>query len=179
MEFMPENRGHTSKIISHYRAVFAASEGDAEGDLIAGLVRDIFDKTPEQDFFVYSARDGGGLAGCIIFSRLRYDQDSRTVFILSPVAVATARQKQGIGQALIRYGLSGIRKQGADVAITYGDPAYYGKVGFRQITEAQAAAPVPLRFPEGWLAQPLCGAELAPLRGPSSCIEALNNPVYW
>lgn len=179
MKFSSAYRGHTTGIISLFRAVFAASEGEAEGDLIAGLVRDIFTKTPEQDLFVYSAWDDGTLTGCIIFSRLRYAQDSRTVFILSPVAVATSRQRQGIGQALLKHGLSEIRKQGADVAVTYGDPAYYSKVGFRQITEAEAAAPVPLRFPEGWLAQPLNGGELAPLRGPSMCIEALNNPVYW
>ena len=179
MELSLKYRGHTSEIISLFRAVFAASEGDAEGDLIAGLVRDIFAKTPEQDFFVYSAWDGHSLIGCIIFSRLRYDQDSRTVFLLSPVAVSTSRQRQGTGQALLRHGLDGIRKQGVDVAVTYGDPGYYSRVGFRQITEAQAAAPLSLNFPEGWLAQPLNGEELAPLRGPSACIEALNNPDYW
>ncbi|WP_027243740.1 GNAT family N-acetyltransferase [Leisingera daeponensis] len=179
MEFLSEYRGSTREIISLFRAAFAASEGDAEGELRAGLVRDIFAKTPDQDLFVYSARDSGTLTGCIIFSRLRYEQDSRTVFLLSPVAVSPGRQRQGIGQALLKHGLSRIGKEGVDVAVTYGDPAYYSKVGFRQITGAQAAAPMPLRFPDGWLAQPLNGEELAPLRGPSSCIEALNDPVYW
>ncbi|WP_260009575.1 GNAT family N-acetyltransferase [Leisingera aquaemixtae] len=179
MEFLSEYRGHTREIIGLFRAAFTASEGEAEGGLIAGLVRDIFAKTPDQDLFVFSAWDGSTLTGCIMFSRLRFDQDSRTVFLLSPVAVSPSRQRQGIGQALLKHGLSRIREHGVDVAVTYGDPAYYGKTGFRQITEAQAAAPVPLRVPEGWLAQPLSGAELAPLRGPSSCIEALNNPDYW
>ena len=179
MEFTSEYRDRIPDIIELFRAVFSAADGKSEADLVAGLVRDMFATTAETDLLAHSAWDGGALTGCILFTRIRFPQDSRTVFILSPAAVAAQRQGQGIGQALIRHGLSEIRKQGADAAVTYGDPAYYGKVGFQQITEAWAAAPVPLNHPEGWLAQSLTGAGLKPLHGPSECVPALRNPVYW
>lgn len=179
MEFSSEYRDQTAEITALFRSVFTASEGDAEGKLIGGLVRDFFATTPDQDLYVFSARSSGALAGCIIFSRLRFDRDSRTVFLLAPAAVDTQRQDQGIGQALLTYGLGEIRKHGVDVAVTYGDPDYYCKVGFRQITEQQAAAPVALRYPKGWLAQSLTEPGLRPLRGASECVEALNNPDYW
>ncbi|MBY6055069.1 N-acetyltransferase [Leisingera daeponensis] len=179
MQFSADYSGRLPEIAEHFRAVFSASEGDSEGDLIAALVQEMFASTADPDLSAFTALKDGSIAGCILFTRLSYEQDSRTVFLLSPVAVRTQRQGQGIGQVLIRHGLTAMRQHGADVAVTYGDPSYYGKTGFRQITESQAAAPLPLSHPHGWQAQSLTGAELAPLRGPSCCVPALNNPVYW
>lgn len=179
MQFAEDYKDRIPEITGLFRSAFAASEGKGEGDLIASLVLEMFATTAAGDLFAFSALDGGSLAGSILFTRLRYDQDSRTVFILSPVAVQTQRQGQGIGQALISHGLNAMRGHGADAAVTYGDPAYYCKVGFQQITEAQAAAPQPLSHPEGWQAQSLKGAELTPLRGRAHCVPALDNPVYW
>lgn len=179
MEFSPDYKDQTADIIALFRAAFAASEGAAEGDLIAGLVKDMFQTTRDRDLFVFSAWDKGSLAGCIIFSRQSFEQDDRTVFLLSPVAVETSRQGQGVGQALLNHGLAEIRKKGIDIAVTYGNPDYYSIVGFQQITEQEIQAPQPLQFPHGWLAQSLTSAKLTPLAGPSRCVEALNNPEYW
>jgi putative acetyltransferase len=66
-----------------------------------------------------------------------------------------------------------------DLAITYGDPKFYSKVGFHSVTEAVVPAPIPLQHPEGWLAQSLKGNEIEPIKGKSSCVEALNRPEYW
>ena len=66
-----------------------------------------------------------------------------------------------------------------DVAVTYGDPAFYGKVGFAPITEDQVRPPCTLSFPHGWLGQSLTGRPLAPLKGPSRCVAALDKPEYW
>lgn len=33
--------------------------------------------------------------------------------------------------------------------------------------------------PEGWLAQSLKGDGVQPIKGKSSCVEALNRPEYW
>lgn len=81
-------------------------------------------------------------------------------FILSPVAVSTDVQGKGVGQALIRYGLDHLKSLGVELVFTYGDPGYYSKVGFEQITEAIVKAPWPLSQPIGWLALALwrCGS---------------------
>lgn len=179
MDYLSEGRDRADEIAALFARTFTASEGAAEGRLIGALGRALVADTPEADRYVFTAREDGALAGCIIFSRLSYPQDARTVFVLAPVAVATERQGQGIGQALLRFGLGALRRHGVEVAMTYGNPDYYGKVGFHPITEAEAAAPFPLRFPEGWLAQSLTDRPPVPLAGPSSCVPALADPAYW
>jgi len=75
---------------------------------------------------------------------LTYAQDERTVFVLAPVAVATDQQGEGIGQRLLSHGLAALRSTGVDIVMIYGDPDYYAKVGFKTISEADAAAPFKL-----------------------------------
>jgi predicted N-acetyltransferase YhbS len=114
-----------------------------------------------------------------LFSRLIYTGYKRTVFVLGPVAVATDRQNQGIGQRLISHGIEVLRQEGVELAVTYGDPTFYGRVGFKVISQDNVPAPFPLQLPEGWLGQSLNGAPLTPLRGPSRCVPAFNDPAFW
>ncbi|MBT8411700.1 MAG: GNAT family N-acetyltransferase, partial [Octadecabacter sp.] len=106
-------------------------------------------------------------------------QDNRTVFILAPVAVATAHQGFGLGQRLIAHGLETLRKDGVDVVLTYGDVNFYSKVGFALITETEAQPPLPLQYPQGWLGQMLSDTGFTPLVGPSRCVAPLNHPDHW
>ena len=179
MEFSADSTDRAEKIVALFESTFGASEGTEEGRLIGTLVKNLLETTKREDRAVFTAREGDVLAGAIIFSRLAYDEDARDVFLLAPVAVETGRQGQGIGQALIRHGLAAMRDRGADVAITYGDPAYYGKVGFRPIGEDMAPPPQPLQQPEGWLAQSLTGRPLDPLKGRARCVPAFDDPAYW
>jgi len=50
---------------------------------------------------------------------------------LAPVAVLPGRRRAGIGSALIREGLKRARRQGHEAVFVLGDPAYYGRFGFR------------------------------------------------
>ncbi|MEQ9692570.1 N-acetyltransferase [Shimia sp. SDUM112013] len=168
-----------SSVPALFRDTFSDSEGVEEGALIAEFVTRLLESTPPQDLFVVSAVESGGLAGCICFSRLIFDQDNRTVFILSPVAVRTDRQGTGIGQNLIAFGLEHLRLHGVDIALTYGDPNFYAKVGFQHVSAECVPPPLPLSHPEGWLGQSLTDAPLHPLMGASRCVEALNNPDLW
>jgi len=74
--------------------------------------------------------------------------------------------------------LEDLRSLDVDFVVTYGDPAYYGKVGFQPITEEFARAPLPLSQPHGWLGQSLTG-RAAPIAGPSRCVRAFNRPELW
>ena len=179
MEFLTGHKGREAEIIDLFTATFTASEGEEEGALIGLLVRDLLGGTAEKDLFVFTAEEGGAIIGGIVFSRLTYEQDERTVFVLAPVAVATDQQGKGIGQRLLTHGLAALRSAGVDTAMTYGDPKYYAKVGFMPVSEADARAPFPLSRPEGWLGQSLTDRVMAPLRGPSRCVGALNDPVFW
>ena len=162
-----------------FAGTFAASEGAAEGRLIGALAADMLATVPAEDLLVVWAREDGMPVGCILFSRMRFEGDAREVFVLAPVAVAPGRQGRGIGQGLIRRGLEELRSRGADVALTYGDPGYYGRVGFLPISEAEVPAPFALNHPEGWLGQSLTARPLGALPGPSHCVGPLNRPEFW
>ena len=179
MQITNDVAGHEDAIIALFSQVFTESEGEEEGALIGTLVRQLLSRTPEPDLIAYAAWEEGALLGAVLFSRLAFAQDPRTVFMLSPMAVATAWQGNGVGQALIRAALEDLRARGVDVAVTYGDPAFYGKTGFLPVTVEDLASPLPLSHPHGWIAQSLDGGELAPLAGGSACVAALDNPVYW
>lgn len=172
--------GQPTDLPALFESVFTASEGPEEGAAIGALANSLLSDTPEMDIYACAANLNGLCVGCIIFSRLHYPQDDRSAFVLGPVAVATPHHGRGIGQGLIRYGLDVLRQAGVDIVLTYGDPAYYSKLGFKQISEADAQAPYKLQFPEGWQAQSLAGNDgFTPLAGPSICVDAFNNPAFW
>lgn len=171
--------GREQSIIDLFAATFTASEGADEGALIGGLVGDLLADTTSADIRVFCAEDDGQVVGAVAFTRLTYPEDPRSVVLLSPMAVATQRQQQGVGQALLTHALAALRSERVDVAVTYGDPEYYRQVGFMPITEDQARAPLPLSFPHGWLGQSLTGLPMPALQGPSMCVSALNRTDVW
>lgn len=159
-------------------AAFSASEGEEEGRQIGHLVRDLIAGTGDRDLYGFVAVDREAVAGAIFCSRLTFERDVE-VFLLSPVAVHPDWQGVGIGQALITHGLRTLKDRGVQVVTTYGDPAFYGKVGFRPLSEEVIAAPVALSQPEGWLGRSLTEEAIEPIPGRCSCVEALNDPAYW
>jgi len=161
-----------------FTGVFADSEGQAEGELIGNLVFELQETTEPKDIFGFIARNGKILIGCIFFTRLKFENQINA-FILSPVAVATRYQKQGVGQELIKFGINSLKKNNVELLFTYGDPNYYSKVGFKYISESIAKAPLILTYPEGWLAQSLVSKDIEPISGNSTCVSALNSQQYW
>jgi len=167
------------ELIDLFAATFTASEGADEGTLIGDLVRDLLAETPTEDNRVFCAEDEGHAIGAVIFTRLTYSEDPHVVFLLSPMAVAPERQRKGIGQALISQAFEALRSERIQIVITYGDPNFYGLVGFMPITQDHACSPLPLSLPHGWLGQSLTEEQMPVLNGPSTCVAALNRKNLW
>lgn len=165
-------------IVQLFRTVFADSEGESEGEAIGRLAENLLETTAKRDLFNFVADDGGDLIGSIFLTRLGFE-DALEAFLLAPVAVQTAHQGQGVGQALIGHGLKVLQDQGVSVAMTYGDPSFYAKVGFRAVSPDAIQAPFALSQPEGWLGQSLVGNPIETLSGRVTCVEALRNARYW
>lgn len=178
LNFRPHNAEEANAIVHLFTSVFADSEGEAEGALIGKLAADLFETTDHLDLFNYVAVDGDCVVASIFFTRLEFD-NNRVVFILAPVAVCSDRQRQGIGRDLICHGLNDLTQRGVDFVLTYGDPEFYRKVGFQQISPTEIRAPFRLSQPEGWLGRSLDGQSIEALSGVCTCVNALNDPVYW
>lgn len=179
MHILTDWGGREPEIEALFAAVFTASEGEAEGALIGALVRRMLTGTPPQDLRLFAAEEDRRIVAAAVFSRLCFASDPRRVMILSPLAVATDRQGAGLGQALVRHALGTLRGEGVDIAMTYGDPAFYGRIGFRPVDPATVPPPQPLCQPHGWIGLSLTDAPLSPLPGPCTCVPALDDPALW
>lgn len=168
----------TSSVTELFQSVFSNAEGQEEGDVIAGLVSNLISQTKAEDLFGYIAKKDKQIVGCVFFSRFTMPYE-KTAFILSPMAISTEFQGRGIGQALILHSLSQLREKDVHLVITYGDPTFYSKVGFQQVTEKQIPAPYALSQPIGWLAQTLDGSEIPTVLGPTKCVGGLSDAQYW
>lgn len=76
------------------------------------------------------ARQNGEIVGHVAFSAVRIDGEPGDWYGLGPVSVRPARQREGIGQALIRDGLERLRAMKAAGCILLGSPAFYSRFGF-------------------------------------------------
>lgn len=163
-------------------ASFSASEGEAEGKVVSALAKDIITHTPAEDVYCFVANGGDEIVATVMLSRMHFDNklsDSANAFILSPVAVSPEHQNRGIGQSIINHAIDVLKQQNVALLFTYGDPAYYKKVGFNPITESQIKAPQPLSYPHGWLCQSLTDTEIPHVDGDTKCVPALDKPEYW
>jgi len=167
-----------AEIVELFRRTFSDSEGEKEGKLVGCLAKDLIKLTEGDDVYIFIALDGKRIVGCIMFSRLGCE-DGTLAFLLSPVAVLPAYQRQGIGKGLISFGLEAMRKMGVALVVTYGDIRFYTKTGFGPLAKSIVAPPFPLTFPEGWLGRTLDGSSLKPIHGKISCVAALNEDCYW
>lgn len=128
-------------------------EQAADAEAIAALVQNAFQHAPhsdgtEQDIIarlraknhltvslVAEPTDGGGgIIGHIAFSPLTVPAPGQNWFGLAPLAVAPAMRSQGAGADLVRAGLEILRRRGAEGCAVLGEPAYYGRFGFRADT---------------------------------------------
>lgn len=178
MKLLAYNPDHADEIKHLYTEVFTDSEGRSEGVRIGNLAKELMAETDKKDLYGFVAMERGKIIGCIFFSRLTFESDTRA-FILSPVAVHTEHQGKGIGQQLINHGINTLKDEGVELVMTYGDPNFYSKVGFDPVKEETIRAPLQLTYPEGWLGQSLVGDSVKPIAGRSCCVKALNKPEYW
>ncbi len=173
--FCPEQ---SQDVIRLFTRAFSDSEGKEEGASIGRLVAELISTTDKQDIIGFVSVVEEAIVGCIFFTRL-WLPSNKSAFILSPVAIATEQQGKGIGQQLIKHGIVFLKAKKIDLVFTYGDPAFYSKVGFIPITEDIVKAPLKLTHPEGWLAQSLNDSVIDVEHGRTKCVKALGRPKYW
>jgi putative acetyltransferase len=75
----------------------------------------------------------GRVAGHIAFSPVTISDGTSSWYGLGPVSVLPAYQRQGIGKALIREGLSRLKDMNAQGCCLVGHPDYYRKFGFKNM----------------------------------------------
>ncbi|HEY2684150.1 MAG TPA: N-acetyltransferase [Steroidobacteraceae bacterium] len=77
------------------------------------------------------AESRGILVGHVALSPISISDGSTGWFGLGPISVLPQFQCRGIGSQLMREALERLRDQGAEGCVVLGEPAYYGRFGFR------------------------------------------------
>ena len=77
------------------------------------------------------ARQTDRVVGHVAFSPVTVSGGAPGWFSLGPLSVAPDAQGAGVGTALVWHGLRTMRQQGAAGCVVLGEPAYYGRFGFR------------------------------------------------
>ncbi|WP_415884863.1 GNAT family N-acetyltransferase [Neptuniibacter sp. QD37_6] len=178
MNYSVFDYSQTQQAIELCESAFTASAGEKEGQLLKLLVTKLINETPENDLFGFCSTVDHQMVGAIFFSRLTLP-DQTSGFLLSPVAIESEYQGKRVGQTLIRYGLDQLGTQGIELVVTYGDPAFYSKIGFKQVSTELIEPPFNLSQPIGWLAQMVNGKDIKPSHGKIGCAKAFDDPSYW
>src|SRR5210317_2297840 len=125
-------RTNKSKSIQlFFKKVFTKSEGKKEGNIVSKLSFKIAKLIDGENVIGIEAKIKNKIVGYIFLSKLQYKEDY-LAYLLAPVAVDNDSQKKGIGKKLIKFDLKYLKKQKVDLLITYGDPSYYSKSGFKK-----------------------------------------------
>ena len=112
--------------------VFTEHENADEGKLVRRLVEEIRSKEyylPELELLMI---EDGEVIGYVMFSRFHIEgKYTDRLVILTPAAVKTSCQRQGISRELIEYGLKKAAEMGFTAALVEGNPANYRARGFK------------------------------------------------
>ncbi|HEY9803742.1 MAG TPA: N-acetyltransferase [Leptolyngbyaceae cyanobacterium] len=85
------------------------------------------------------------VVGHILFSYIELvTEEKLQVLSLAPIAVHPQFQKQGIGSALIKAGLTKAEDRRESLVIVLGDPQFYSRFGFLPSTTHEIASPFPV-----------------------------------
>ena len=178
MKYQTLDKSKQKEVTELFTSVFTSSEGEKEGVLIGNLSSELALSIDNEETISFGVYENESLIGCIFLTRLKFTSPVQA-YMLAPVAVSTKFQGKGIGQALINYGLNELKKRSVSIAVTYGDPSFYSKVGFHTLSENEIQAPLPLSMPFGWLGQSLTEEPIPTISERPVCVKEFNDPVYW
>jgi len=142
-------------------AVVAAAFGDESVARFTESIRASDGYEPELAFV---ADEDGEVLGFTMLSRLALAGRPERPLVLTPLAVRPARQRRGIGAALVRAAVAAADEAGEPLVLVEGVPAYYPQLGFRSATALGLERPDERIPDEAWMALPLRAYDPA-LRG--------------
>ncbi len=169
IELRPIQATDTEELEKLYPAAFPKQD-------LLPLLRDLLCEYNNVLSFVATCNQA--VVGHIAFTMCGIVGRDEKVSLLGPLAVAPHLQRQGIGSALIKGGLSHLMYTGAMQVFVLGDPAYYCRFGF----EPNNKVTPPYALPQEWLTawQSINLREAAPdIQGKLSVPPPWHRPSLW
>ena len=160
--------------------VIETAFSDEENKVITNFVQELHQETTSPSIKSLVAEVDNQVIGYVSFSPIFLKSDSSIVgYILAPLAVSPEHHKQGVGSNLIKSGIDILTKEGAGVLLVYGDPAYYGRFGFKEEIGHSFLPPYTLQYPFGWTGMMLNDTPVPEQPIQFECVSALSKPDLW
>lgn len=127
MDVRAEQFGDRASVLDLHREAFGE-----EGGRVASLVESLAPAVDEGHGISLVAEMEGEVVGHVMFTPSLLDTPRRLVevSVLSPLGVAPAHQRDGVGSALVRAGLEVTARRSLPLVFLEGSPAYYRRFGF-------------------------------------------------
>ncbi|MFC6180193.1 GNAT family N-acetyltransferase [Lactiplantibacillus daowaiensis] len=137
----PAQYAATAKVVQ--QAFASAAHSDHDEHNLIGRLR----KTPtyQPTFDVLAATSAGEIVGHVMLSKATVTTQPTAapgIAVLAPLAVLPAYQGQGIGGQLLRTVEQRAVAVGVPAISILGDPAYYGRFGYRPASQFGITAPM-------------------------------------
>ncbi|BAZ15067.1 GCN5-related N-acetyltransferase [Calothrix sp. NIES-4071] len=150
-------RCETSSDYPKIAEVITAAFGQSNEAKLVEAIRDSENYIPQLSLV---AEIDGNIVGHILFSYIHLiSKEILPVLALAPVAISPQFQNQGIGTALIKYGLEKADELGEALVIVLGHPSFYSRFGFVQSTYYGIKSPFEVPA-EAFMVKPLKNYEI-------------------
>jgi len=160
--------------------VIETAFSDEENKVIMNLVQELHQETTSPSIKSLVAEVDNQVIGYVSYSPIFLKSDSSiSGYILAPLAVSPEHQKHGVGSNLINAGIDLLTKDGVGVLLVYGDPAYYGRFGFKEEIGHSFVPPYTLQYPFGWTGMILNDTPFPEQPIQFECVFALSKPDLW
>ena len=160
--------------------VIETAFSDEENKVIMNLVVELSEETTSPSIKSLVAEVDNQIIGYVSFSSIFLKSDSSiSGYILAPLAVSPEHQKQGVGSNLVNAGIDMLTEDDANVLLVYGDPAYYGRFGFKEEIGHSFVPPYTLQYPFGWTGMMLNDSPVPEQPLQFDCVAALSKPELW
>ena len=141
----PADRPAVQQVIA---AAFPTIDGTADGTVVEVGLNDELRRDPARipGLCLVAVRDGRviGQVTCSYGTLTDPAGGRRRLVGVGPVAVRPDEQGTGVGRALLSTLIGRAREAGEAALVLLGDPAFYGRFGFRSAADVGITAPDPL-----------------------------------
>ena len=160
--------------------VIETAFSDEENKVIMNLVQELHQETTNPSIKSLVAEVDNQVIGYVSYSPIFLKSDTNiTGYILAPLAVSPEHQKQGVGSNLINAGIDMLTEDSVGVLLVYGDPAYYGRFGFKEEIGKSFVPPYSLEYPFGWTGMMLSDTPVPEQPIKFECVSALSKSSLW
>ncbi|MDZ4168257.1 MAG: N-acetyltransferase [Coriobacteriia bacterium] len=162
------------------REIHLSAFGADEREIVAKLAVDLLSEDTSPPTIALVAEVDDDVIGHIGLSPVTTDAaDGYGIYILAPLAVSPEHQRRGAGSRLVEDGKRRLAEMGVDLLLVYGDPAYYGRLGFSVGAAEGCIPPYDIEYSFGWQGVLLSerGIPESPLQ--LDCVASLRDPELW